>query len=142
MVWQPSRLTRGQTEERRLAAGRLLGGKQLSESEIARPMGVSRASVSRWKQRLEQGGTRGLRARRSSGRPSRLSEAQWSKLLRLLRQGARAGGFENERWTLRRIALVAERRFGVRYHFRWLGCALRARGWSPQRPLPQAKERD
>ena len=53
-----------------------------------------------------------------------------------------AAGFDTERWTQRRIAAVVERTFGVRYHFRSLGRALRARGWSPQRPIPQARERD
>ena len=142
MVWQPTRLTRGQMEERRLAAGRLLRPGKLSQAEIAGAVGVSRASVTRWKQRLERQGMRGLCRRRPGGRPSHLTVAQWRQLLRLLDRGARAAGFETERWTLRRIARVIEQTFGVRYHFRSLGRALRARGWSPQRPLPQAKERD
>jgi putative transposase len=142
MVWQPTRLTRGQLEERRLAAGRLLRAGKLSQAEIAGAVGVSRASVTRWKQRLERQGMRGLRRRRPVGRASHLTAAQWRQLARLLERGALAAGFETERWTLRRIAAVIERRFGVRYHFRSLGRALRARGWSPQRPLPQAKERD
>ena len=142
MVWQPARFTRTQLEERRLAAGRLLSAKQLSQAEIARQVGVSRASVTRWKQHLERAGLEGLHQRRSAGRASRLGEAQWCELLRLLGQGAAAAGFETERWTLRRIAVLIERTFGVGYHFRFLGRALRARGWSPQRPLPQARERD
>ena len=64
------------------------------------------------------------------------------QLLRTLRRGAVAAGFETERWTLRRIAAVVERTFGVRYHFRSLGRALRARGWSPQQRIPRARERD
>src|SRR5438105_14932975 len=108
MEWRPARLTRAQMEERRLAAGRLLCAKRLSEAEIARRMGVSRASVTRWKRRLERAGTVGLRARRSCGRPSRLSEAQWPELLGRLQEGAGAAGFETERWTLRRIAGVIE----------------------------------
>ncbi len=142
MVWQPARLTRAQMEERRLAAGRLLRATQLSEAEIAREVGVSRAAVTKWKQRLEQAGLEGLQQRRSSGRVSRLTEAQWGQLLKLLQRGAVAAGFETERWTLRRIASVIERTFGVRYHFRFLSRALHARGWSPQHPLPQARERD
>jgi transposase len=142
MVWQPTRLTRGQMEERRFAAGRLLRAGELSQAEIAGAVGVSRASVTRWKQRLAREGMRGLRGRRPVGRASHLTAAQWRRLVRLLDRGALAAGFETERWTLRRIAAVIERTFGVRYHFRSLGRALRARGWSPQRPLPQAKERD
>ena len=142
MLWQPTRLTRAQLEERRLAAGRLLRAKRLSQAEIARQMSVSRATVSRWNRRLRCAGLRGLRCRTSAGRPSRLTAAQWRQLFRVLKRGAVAAGFETERWTLRRIAAVTERTFGVRYHFRSLGRALRARGWSPQRPLPRALERD
>jgi putative transposase len=142
MGWQPTRLTRAQLEERRLAAGQLLRTKRRSQAAIAREFGVSRAAVTRWKQRLAAAGLRGLRCRRPSGRPSRLTPAQWRQLLRLLDRGALAAGFETERWTQRRIAAIIARTFGVRYHFRSLGRALRARGWSPQVPVAQAKERD
>jgi transposase len=142
MVWQPQHWTSVQLEERRLAAAHLLRAGKLSQAEIARHIGVSRAAVTHWKQRLEQHGRRGLRRHPSSGRPSHLTAAQWRQLLRLLARGAVAAGFDTERWTLRRIAAVIQRRFGVRYHFRWLGAALRARGWSPQQPLPRARARD
>src|SRR5947207_3371277 len=140
MVWQPARLTRAQMEERRLAAARLLRAGAFAQAEIARQMGVSRAAVTQWKQRLDRDGLSALRQRRSSGRTARLSEAQWAQLLTLLQQGAVAAGFETERWTLRWIGRVIARPFGVRYPCRSLGRALHARGWSPQRP--QARERD
>lgn len=142
MVWQPARLTRPQMEERRLAAGRLLRVRRCSQAEIARELGVSEAAVTHWKQRLQRAGMRGLRRRPPRGRPSALSAAQWRQLLRLLHRGAVAAGFESERWTQRRIAALVERTFGVRFHFRSLGRALRSRGWSPQQPIPRARERD
>jgi transposase len=142
MVWRPKRLTREQMEERRLAAGRLLRAGRLSQAEIAREVGVSRASVTRWKRRLACGGIRALRQRRAPGRASRLTAAQWRRLGRALDRGALAAGFETEQWTLRRVAAVVERRFGARYNPRSLGSALRAHGFTPQRPVPRAKERD
>jgi hypothetical protein len=72
----------------------------------------------------------------------RLTAAQWRALVRVLDRGSLAAGFETDRWTLRRLAVVLARRFRVRYHFRSLGRALRARGWSPQRPVLRARERD
>ena len=141
-VWRPKRLTPAQLEERRMAAARLLWAGRLSQAEIARRMGVSRATVTRWKKLLEQEGIRGLRARPHPGRPSKLSEEQWQHLLQILQRGAIAAGFPTERWTLQRIAEVIRREFGVRYHPRSLGRCLRARGWSPQRPIPRARERD
>ena len=125
-----------------MAAARLLRAGRLAQAEIARRVGVSRASVTRWKRRLERDGTHGLRRRASPGRPSYLRPGQWEQLLRRLRRSAMVAGFDTERWTLRRIAAVVERTFGVRYHPRWLGPALRARGWSPQVPVARARERD
>jgi transposase len=129
-------------EERRLAAARLLRSGRMTQAEIAGEVGVSRASVTRWKQRLAEAGVAGLRRRAPAGRASRLEAAQWQRLGRILDRGARAAGFDTERWTLRRIAAVVERTFGVRYHFRSLGRALRARGFSPQQPIARARERD
>jgi transposase len=142
MAWRPTRWTPGQLEERRLAAARLLLAGGLSQAEIARQLGVSRSAVTRWKQRLEKHGSGGLKRRRPPGRPSHLSAAQWRELLGLLERGAIAAGFDTERWTLRRVAAVIKRHFCIQYHFRWLGKALRARGWSPQRPIARARERD
>lgn len=142
MAWAPGRFTGDQLEERRLAAARLLRAKRLSQAEIARELGVSRVSVTRWKQQLERKGIRGLRRRRVPGRPSSLTSTQWRQLLRILRRGAQAAGFETERWTGRRIAVVIRREFAISYHVHSVSRALRAHGWSPQRPIPRAKERD
>lgn len=142
MGWHPARLTREQMTERRLAAVRLLRARRLSQAAIARELGVSRMTVTRWKQVLDRSGVRGLRRRRIPGRPSRLSPAHWRQLRRILRQGACRAGFETERWTLPRIARVIRRTFGVQYHPRSLGRALRAHGWTPQVPVARARERD
>src|SRR5687768_11515263 len=129
-------------EERRLAAGRLLRAGQFTQAEIAREVGVSRASVTRWKHRLLGGGLPALRRRRAPGRASRLSEDQWGRLLLVLRRGALRAGFATEQWTLPRVAAVITREFDVAYHPRSLGRALRVRGFSPQQPVERAHERD
>jgi putative transposase len=141
-VWVPRRLTPAQLEQRRLEAARLLRGGRLSAAAVARRLGVSRQSVSRWRRALAAGGRRGLARRPHTGRRPRLTTRQWDRLAALLARGATAAGFDTERWTLRRIAAVVRREFGVRYHFRSLGRLLHARGWSPQRPPTRAKERD
>src|SRR5207249_8976572 len=106
--------------ERRLEGARLLRTGKLSQAEIARQLGVSRAAVTHWKQRLHASGLRGLRHRPPPGGQSYLTASQWQQLLRLLRRGAEPAGFDTERWTLRRIATVIERTFRVHYHFRSL----------------------
>jgi putative transposase len=125
-VWRPTHLTSEQMEERRLAGARLLRQGRLSQAQIARKLGVSRASVCRWAATLAQEGVHGLEAR----------------LGRLLDRGAMAAGFATERWTLKRIAALIECAFGVRYHPRYLERPLRAHGFSVQRPATRARERN
>jgi putative transposase len=141
-VWRPAHLTPGQMEERRLEAARLLRQGRLSQAEIARQLGASRASVSRWAATLAQDGQRGLEARPIPGRSPRLDEKAWIRLGRLLDRGAMAAGFATERWTLKRIAALIECEFGERYHPRYLERPLRAHGFSVQRPATRARERD
>ena len=73
---------------------------------------------------------------------SRLDQKAWARLGRLLDRGAVAAGFATERWTLKRIAALIEREFGVSYHPRYLERPLKAHGFSVQRPATRAKERD
>ena len=141
-VWRPTHLTSEPMEERRLVAATLLRQGQLSQADIARHVGVSRASVGRWAATLAQEGPRGLEARPNPGPSPRLDEKAWARLGRLLDRGAMAAGFATERWTLERIAAVIEREFGVHYHPRYLERPLKAHGFSVQRPATRAKERD
>jgi transposase len=65
-------------QRRRLRAGRLLS-RGIAQAEVARRVGVSRATVSTWNERLGQGGTEALRAR-PRGRPAELDAAQRREL--------------------------------------------------------------
>jgi putative transposase len=85
---------------------------------------------------------RGLRRRPKTGRPPKLRAAEWRRLATLLRRGSVACGYDTEQWTLKRVAHLIRREFGVRYHARYLERPLRALGFRPQRPAVQAKERD
>jgi putative transposase len=142
MAWKPSQLTRGQMEERRLMGGRLLQKGKQSQSEIARRLGVSRATVSDWSKELTEEGWAGLRRRKSSGRPSKLTKTQREMLIGCLKRGATLVGFPTERWTLPRIRQLIKRKFGIIYHPNYLGRLMARLDWSPQIPLPQARERD
>lgn len=143
--WRPRCLTVAQLEQRRRAGARLfrrVRAGSMSLAEVARGIGVSRQSAQRWFVRWGEGGVRALRAGRRTGRPARLSREQWGELKGLIVRGARAAGFPTEAWTLRRIARVIRREFGVCYHFRYLERPLRAHGITPQVPRVQARERE
>jgi transposase len=141
-VWRPRHLTTGQCEERRIVAAQLFRTGEFSDAEIARHLGVSRAAVGKWRAVWHFGGEARLTAQPKTGRPARLSAVQWHRLAVIIERGALAAGFDTERWTLRRIATVIARQFGVRYHPRYLERPLKAHGFSVQRPAIRARERD
>jgi putative transposase len=142
MTWKPSYLSREQMEERRLAGGRLLKEGKLSQAEIARDLGVSRATVSDWAKIMKAKGIRGLRKKKAPGSESKLSRLQKEKLKRMLDRGALACGFPTDRWTLERVRQLIQKEFKVSYHPNYLNRLLGSLGFSPQRPLPQAREQE
>jgi transposase len=92
--------------------------------------------------RGREGGVAGLRRRIAPGRVPKLTAEQLAELPALLAQGAQAWGFAEEVWTTRRIAAVIEQAFGVRYHPAHVSRLLRAIGWSPQKPIVRASQRN
>jgi transposase len=142
MTWKPSYLTREQMEERRLAGGRLLKAGKLSQAEIARQLGVSRATVSDWAKKLKTEGMHGLRKRTATGGVSKLTKEQKQKLKRILDRGGLASGFSTDRWTLQRVQEVIQHEFEVSYHPNYLNRLLDKLGFSPQKPLPTAVEQE
>jgi transposase len=144
MVWRPTTRTRQQREERRLEAARHLASGEVSQAEIARQLGVSRAAVTQWKQRLaqERSDSEALRNRAGVGRPAYLLLEQWRNVLRALGRGAEAEGFDTDRWTLVRIRDLIKRMYGVEYNANYLSVKLRSLGWTPQVPTPRPRERE
>lgn len=142
MEWKPSNLTRQQLEERPLEAGRLLKAGQLSQSQIAKRLGLSRMALSYWTNRFRSGGIKRLEQRRATGRPAKLPPPQKRTLKQRLKKGALAAGFPTDRWTLARIAALIERELGLRYHPNYLPRWLRRLGFTLQIPQPVAAERD
>jgi putative transposase len=129
-------------QERRLEGGRLLKVGKLSQAEIARQLGVSRATVSDWAKIIKTKGIRGLRKRKAAGIQSKLNPSQKQKLKYMLDRGALANGFPTDRWTLRRVQQLIQQKFKITYHPKYLNRLLRNLGFSPQKPLPQAIEQD
>ena len=129
-------------EKRRKDAARMFkaGTRQ---AEVARVLGVSRQSVSRWYKDWEKAGIKALKAAGRAGRKSKIDIHELNKIDIALRKGARANGFNTDLWTLRRVAKVIEQITGVRYHQGHVWRILRdSMGWSLQRPAKKAKERN
>jgi transposase len=130
-----------QLEARRRRAAALLR-KGLGVREVARMVGSSPSSVSRWKEAMHKGGSQALAAKAQPGRPARLSVQQKERLVGLLLQGPQAHGHASQLWTLPRVAQLIEREFGISYHPAHVWKILRACGWSAQKPQRLARERD
>jgi len=113
-----------------------------TQQQIATALGVSQPAVSQWLHRLPTGGAPDWRAHLPPGRPPRLSAAQLAQLDALLRQGAEAFGSQGAVWTCRRVARLIAEQFGVRYHPAHVSRLLRRLGWTVQKPILRATQRD
>jgi transposase len=127
-------------ERRRRRGARLLAAG-VAQAEVARRVGVTRTSVSRWEKLRQEGGPEALKRPTRFGRPRRLSDVQCEKLIELLKSGALAAGFASEFWTLPRLRSLIERAT-VTLTEPSVWRLLQALGWSVQRPTGQARQRD
>ena len=112
------------------------------QKDIAAALGASCAAVCEWIKRAREGGVEALRSRPRPGGPAKLTAEQRAQIPELLARGAPAYGFRGDVWTARRIAEVIWRHFGVRYHPDHVSRLLREAGWSRQRPIQRATQRD
>ena len=138
---EPSRQATDWREGRRLRAWEL-HQKGWKQEAIAEALGVTQGAVSQWLKRARVGGIVGLRHRKPPGSLSRLTPNQLAQLPQFLSQGAEAFGFRGNLWNQPRIATVIRREFGVSYHSSQVGRILKSCGWSPQKPVRRATQRN
>lgn len=118
---------------RRLAAAEYFSAGRMTQAAISRELQISRQSVSRWYQQWQQGGTGALEGAGRAGRKPRLNGQQQRRLAAALRRGARAHGFDTDRWTLDRVTALIEQLTGIGYHRGHVWKILRGMGWTLQR---------
>ena len=130
-------------ERRRMTAARLLN-RGISQAEVARRVKVSRESVRRWWNQIRQcGSAAALKKAGRAGRKPGLSATDLHRLENILRAGPEKSGFANGLWTLDRIAEVIRKEFDAAYHPGHVWWILRRKlGWSCQRPVGRARERN
>ena len=132
---------RARREQVRLAAAELIEAGA-SDREVARRFRVTRMSANRWRRALAAGGRVALMSQGPGGGPCKLSPGQVRELGAVLEAGPAVQGWEDQCWTLARIAEVVRRRFTVGYTLAGLCLLLHRIGWSVQVPARQATERD
>jgi transposase len=112
------------------------------QADVVHELGVSRQTASDWYAKWSTDGKDGLKAAGRAGRLPKLDSKQLRQVEKVLLKGAVANGYENELWTLARVAEVIEKETGVRYHEGHVWKVLHLMGWSRQRPARKAIERD
>jgi transposase len=128
-------------QKRRMRAAQLLQ-RGWSPAEVAAKLGVTRQSVWRWAATIEEAGAAGLRKAPRAGRPPSLDEPQQRHLMESLQAGALSAGYGTDLWTLKRVARLIEEQTGVRYSESGVWHVLANLGFSCQRPVGRALERD
>jgi transposase len=127
--------------------GRRLRAWELHEAgwpgrRIAAVLGVTPGAVSQWLARGRTGGREALRTQPRPGKQARLTDEQRAQVPALLAQGTEAHGVVGAVWTAQRVATVIQRTFGVRYHPAHISRLLRQLGWTLQKPIQRASQRD
>ena len=113
-----------------------------THEEVAEVLGVTKGAVSQWMKRVAREGEAGLHARPRPGAIPKLTAEEKAQLPALLAQGATRYGFRGEFWTCKRVREVIRREFQVVYHKDHVRKLLKACGWTWQKPLMRAAQRD
>lgn len=135
-------------DHKTLEALRMMAMTRLDEGErpsaVMRSFGFCRTTIYKW-QRLAKGrkGVQALLSRKASGRPRKLSPAEERRVLVWVNgKDPRQYGFDFGLWTRQTVAQLIADRFAVRLSLAATGQLLARLGFTPQKPLQRAYERD
>jgi transposase len=136
-----ARKGRRSTNEERINAIRLLH-EEYTKEEVANILDVAESSVYEWQRKYRKDGLGALSTKIASGRRRLMTDRQLLQLGRWLRGSPRQVQFDSGLWTRKIVRDLIRREFGIDYTLQNVGKILRRLGFSPQRPVYQALERD
>lgn len=128
-------------EFRRLRAIELYNGG-MKAVRIAEVLGVTRGAVSQWLKRYREQGIDSLYHHERVKRPGKLPQIQIEELTRMLLQGAENFGYTGDVWTGSRIRDLIEIKFGVKFSVRHVQRLMKKMGWTPQKPVTFASQKN
>src|SRR6266566_2568097 len=121
---------RARREQVRLAAAEMIEAGA-SDREVAKRFRVSRMSVNRWRRALAAGGRDALVSKGAGGARCKLTPAQVAELEAVLDAGPAACGYEDQCWTLARVAEQDEDKAARWREDTWPVIKARRRTWAP-----------
>jgi transposase len=136
-----ARKGRRSTNDERMNAMRLLQ-QGYTKIEVANILNAAESSVYEWQSKFREGGLAALSTKIASGRKRALTDKQLLQLYRRLRGNPRQVQFNFGLWTRKIVRDLIRREFGVDCTLQNVGKILKMLGFSPQRPVYQALERD
>jgi transposase len=131
---------------KRLEARRLKAAAYFTQGKpqiwVARFFNVSRPTVHEWYWKWKKKGVLALKATKPPGVPPKLERSRLAKIETVLMKGPLQAGYQTDLWTLPRIADVIKKETRITYHPGHVSKLLHALGWSSQKPVRRARERD
>ena len=114
--------------------------KGMKRSVISEKLCVNRKTVYNWSVKLEKTGD--WHDIKQKGAQSKLNGEQKKRLKEILDSRPRKYGYSTDLWTLKRIADVILKEFGISYNTTHVWSVLRNLGYSAQIPLATAMEKN
>lgn len=136
-----ARKGRRSSHEERIQAIQLIA-QGYTKREVANILQVTEAAVYGWQKSYQEGGLASLSTKIASGRKRLLSDEQMLKLSGKLRLNPRQLELDFGLWTRKRIRELIFREFGIDYTEQNVGKLLKLLGFSPQKPVYQARQQD
>jgi len=136
-----ARKGRRSSNEERVNAIRLLE-QGYTKEEVARIFNVTESSVYGWQKAYRKDGLAALSTKIASERKRLLSDKQLLQLSGWIRRDPRQLELDFGLWTRKLVRELIRRKFGIDYSEQNVGRILKMLGFSPQRPVYQALERD
>lgn len=114
-----------------------------SPEKVIKTLGFARACIYNWLARYRAGGWQALRTGSRSGRPKKLTGSQIRWIYRAIRdKDPRQLKFSFALWTRLMVAALIKRQFGVKLSSTSVGRLLHQLGFTCQKPLYRAYQRD
>jgi len=113
-----------------------------TRAQAASILNVAESSIYEWQSKFRKGGLAALSTKIASGRKMLLTDKQLLQLYKWLCGNPRQVQFDFGLWTRKIVRDLIRREFGIDYTPQNVGKILKMLGFSPQRPVWQALERD